>query len=152
MDAHMSQPRLGVGIESLLPECSSSAMHLLKRMLIFDNQARISAAQAFQHSFVQPGHKATIDDIAGHRSAVLTARAISRINLDLPPEFKKSFEFSREEQMGSIVRVLQQQYVSCTRAIEAQRALYAAPVATAAGIQCGRSSSAKSPPPPLGAL
>lgn len=112
MDAHLSQPHVGVGIETLLPNCSESAMDLLKRMLTFDNQARISAAQAFQHPFVQPGPKATIDDIAGHQSAVFTARAISRINLDLSLKFS-----SAEEQLRVILQ-----------AIERERGFYPVPV------------------------
>ena len=104
MDAHLSQPHVGVGIETLLPNCSESAMDLLKRMLTFDNQARISAAQAFQHPYVQPGPKATIDDIAGHQSAVFTARAISRINLDLPPKFS-----SAEEQLCVILQAIERE-------------------------------------------
>ena len=110
MDAHLSQPHVGVGIETLLPNCSESAMDLLKRMLTFDNQARISAAQAFQHPYVQPGPKATIDDIAGHQSAVFTARAISRINLSL--KFS-----SAEEQLRVILQ-----------AIERERGFYPVPV------------------------
>jgi serine/threonine protein kinase len=101
MDAHLSQPHAGVGIETLLPECSDAAMDLLKRMLIFDNQARVSAAQAFQHPFVQPGPKATIDDIVGHESAVLTARAISRINLDLSPSAS-----AQEDQLRTILQAI----------------------------------------------
>ena len=112
MDAHLSQPHVGVGIETLLPNCSESAMDLLKRMLTFDNQARISAAQAFQHPYVQPGPKATIDDIAGHQSAVFTARAISRINLDLSLKFS-----SAEEQLRVILQ-----------AIERERGFYPVPV------------------------
>ncbi len=103
MEAHLSQPHVGIGIETLLPECSESAMNLMKRMLTFDNQARVSAAQAFQHPFVQPGpKKATIDDIAGHQSAVLTARAISRINLDLSPDLS-----TEEDQLRAILQAIE---------------------------------------------
>ena len=102
LDVHLSQPHLGVGIETLLPECPHSAMDLLKHMLTFDNQVRVSAAQAFQHPFVQPGPKATIDDIAGHHSAVLTARAISSINLDLSPE-------SKEEHLCTILQAIERE-------------------------------------------
>ena len=108
MDVHLSQPHLGVGMKTRLPECSDPAMDLLKHMLTFDNQMRVSAAQAFQHPFVQPGPKATSDDVVGHQSAVLTARLISRINLDLSPES------SRDEQLRAILQ-----------AIEIERARYA---------------------------
>jgi hypothetical protein len=111
MDAHLSQPRAGVGIETLLPECNDAAMGLLKLMLTFDNQARISAAQAFQHAFVQPGPKATIDDIAGHEAAVITARAVSRINLDLSPKVS-----TEEDQLRAILQAIEKEcnlYPSC---------------------------------------
>jgi serine/threonine protein kinase len=94
-------------------------MDLMKRMLTFDNLARISAAQAFQHPFVQPGPKATIDDIAGHQSAVLTARVISRINLDLSAELS-----TKEDQLRSIVQ-----------AIEKECGLYPGIVAVGARVQ-----------------
>ena len=109
MDVHLSQPHLGVGIETRLPECSDSAMDLLKHMLTFDNQLRVSAAQSFQHPFVQPGPKTTIDDVVGHQSAVLTARAISRINLDLSPES------SREEQLRTILQAIERERAHYTR-------------------------------------
>lgn len=111
MDAHLSQPRAGVGIETLLPECNDTAIGLLKRMLTFDNQAQISAAQAFQHAFVQPGPKATIDDIAGHAAAVITARAVSRINLDLSPKVS-----TEEDQLRAILQAIEKEcnlYPAC---------------------------------------
>ena len=104
MESHLSQSHDGIGIDKLLPECSPSAIDLMKRMLTFDNLARISAAQAFQHPFVQPGPKATIDDIAGHQSAVLTARVISRINLDLSAELS-----TKEDQLCSILQAIEKE-------------------------------------------
>ena len=103
MDAHLSRPNRGVGFKQRLPECSDLAIDLLKEMLTFDNQNRISAAQAFQHAFVQPGPKATIDDVVGHRSAVQTAKAISSMNLDLAPES------SREQQISTIMRAIERE-------------------------------------------
>jgi serine/threonine protein kinase len=103
MDAHLSRPNRGVGFKQRLPECSDLAIDLLREMLTFDNQNRISAAQAFQHAFVQPGPKATIDDVVGHRSAVQTAKAISSMNLDLAPES------SREQQISTIMRAIERE-------------------------------------------
>lgn len=103
MDAHLSRPNRGVGFRQRLAECSDQAIDLLKQMLVFDNQSRISAAQAFQHSFVQPGPKATIDDVVGHRCAVQTAIAISRMNLDLSPESTK------EQQISAILQAIERE-------------------------------------------
>jgi len=102
MDAHLLRPNQGVGFGQRLPECSDLALDLLQQMLKFDNQARISAAQAFQHSFVQPGPKTTIDDVVGHRSAVQTAIAISRMNLDLD-------DSSREQQIDTIIQAIERE-------------------------------------------
>ncbi len=101
MDVHLSRPNVGVGFRQRLSDCSDLAIHLLQEMLTFDNQSRISAAQAFQHTFVQPGPKATIDDVVGHRSAVQTAKAISSMNLDLAPES------SKEQQISTIIRAIE---------------------------------------------
>jgi serine/threonine protein kinase len=103
MDAHLSRPNIGVGFRNRLPECSDIAMDLLQQMLTFDNQCRVSAAQAFQHPFVQPGPKRTIDDVVGHQSAVQTAVLISRMNLDLAPEY------SNEQQISTILGAIERE-------------------------------------------
>ena len=103
MDAHLSRPNIGVGFRNRLPECSDIAMDLLQQMLTFDNQCRVSAAQAFQHPFVQPGPKRTIDDVVGHQSAVQTAVLISRMNLDLAPEY------SNEQQISTILGAIEKE-------------------------------------------
>lgn len=102
MEAHLLRPNQGVGFKQRLPECSDLALDLLQQMLTFDNQNRVSAAQAFQHSFVQPGPKTTIDDVVGHRSAVQAAIAISRKNLDLE-------ESSKEQQMSTIIQAIEEE-------------------------------------------
>ncbi len=102
MEAHLTRPNQGVGFKQRLPECSDLALELLQQMLTFDNQDRVSAAQAFQHSFVQPGTKTTIDDVVGHRSAVQTAIAISRMNLDLE-------ETSKEQQTITIIQAIEKE-------------------------------------------
>jgi serine/threonine protein kinase len=102
MEVHLSRPNQGVGFKQRLPDCSDLALDLLKKMLTFDNEDRVSAAQAFQHSFVQPGPKTTIDDVVGHRSAVQTAISISRMNLDLQ-------ESSKEQQIGTIMEAIERE-------------------------------------------
>jgi hypothetical protein len=103
MEAHLSRPNSGKGFRHLLPMCSDLAIELLKEMLTFDNESRISAAQAFQHNFVQPGPKVTIDDVVGHRSAVVTAKAISSMNLDLAPSS------SQEQQISTIIEAIEKE-------------------------------------------